>query len=474
MLNNLRNFSKSKFAGVLIAIIIIPFVFWGMGSVFSGGNKNNVVKINNKNISVNDFTTHVRTLGISEDYIRDNLENNFLEKLLNDLISKEIILMEIDDKSLTLNDKILLKKIKSNPEFKDDKQNFSRLKYEKFLLENNVSAIEYEKKIRDSELQSDLFNYISGGLKSPDFFVKNLFIDETKEIEVEFINLEKIYKKEFSETEINRYIDENIDSLKEEYINFDYVKITPQKLLDINEFNNDFFNIIDDIENDILDNLKLTEIVQKYNIKPTQVLNFIPSNNDENFLKDIYNERNDNKIQVLDKEDFFLFYEIKSINSKLPDMSNEKNLVKIKNKLKSIEKFNFNKKILKKIETNNFSDEDFLNVVNKDKSQIKKKKIITQNDNSFFNIDSLKLLYTIPQNDYLLIVDNEKNVYLTKVTKFIYKNISENNDDFNKYFIKSNFKFKNYISESYDNHLNSKYKITINYNALEKIKNYFR
>ena len=91
-----------------------------------------------------------------------------------------------------------------------------------------------------------------------------------------------------------------------------------------------------------------------------------------------------------------------------------------------------------------------------------------------FNIDSLKLLYTIPQNDYLLIVDNEKNVYLTKVTKFIYKNISENNDDFNKYFIKSNFKFKNYISESYDNHLNSKYKITINYNALEKIKNYFR
>ena len=474
MLNKLRNFSKSKLAIVLIAIIIVPFVFWGMGSVFSGGNTNNVAKINNKNITAQEFIDYISNSRIRPENIRVNIDKNILEEILSQYISINILEMEVEDIDVNFSDNMLLQKIKKDQNFINEENKFSRLKYEKFLLENNVSAIEYEKKIRDSELQSDLFNYISGGLKSPDFFVKNLFIDETKEIEVEFINLEKIYKKEFSETEINRYIDENIDSLKEEYINFDYVKITPQKLLDINEFNNDFFNIIDDIENDILDNLKLTEIVQKYNIKPTQVLNFIPSNNDENFLKDIYNERNDNKIQVLDKEDFFLFYEIKSINSKLPDMSNEKNLVKIKNKLKSIEKFNFNKKILKKIETNNFSDEDFLNVVNKDKSQIEKKKIITQNDNSFFNIDSLKLLYTIPQNDYLLIVDNEKNVYLTKVTKFIYKNISENNDDFNKYFIKSNFKFKNYISESYDNHLNSKYKITINYNALEKIKNYFR
>ena len=388
MLNKLRNFSKSKLAIVLIGIIIVPFVFWGMGSVFSGGNTNNVAKINNKNITAQEFIDYISNSRIRPENIRVNIDKNILEEILSQYISINILEMEVEDIDVNFSDNMLLQKIKKDQNFINEENKFSRLKYEKFLLENNVSAIEYEKKIRDSELQSDLFNYISGGLKSPDFFVKNLFIDETKEIEVEFINLEKIYKKEFSETEINRYIDENIDSLKEEYINFDYVKITPQKLLDINEFNNDFFNIIDDIENDILDNLKLTEIVQKYNIKPTQVLNFIPSNNDENFLKDIYNERNDNKIQVLDKEDFFLFYEIKSINSKLPDMSNEKNLVKIKNKLKSIEKFNFNKKILKKIETNNFSDEDFLNVVNKDKSQIEKKKIITQNDNSFFNIDS--------------------------------------------------------------------------------------
>ena len=48
MLNKLRSFSNTKLAGVLIAIIIVPFVFWGMGSVFSGGNTNNIAKINNE------------------------------------------------------------------------------------------------------------------------------------------------------------------------------------------------------------------------------------------------------------------------------------------------------------------------------------------------------------------------------------------------------------------------------------------
>ena len=55
MINKLRGFSNSKLAGVIVGIIIIPFVFWRMGIVFSGGNTNNVAKINNETISSKDF-----------------------------------------------------------------------------------------------------------------------------------------------------------------------------------------------------------------------------------------------------------------------------------------------------------------------------------------------------------------------------------------------------------------------------------
>ena len=50
MISNLRNFAKTGIAKVLMVIIIIPFVFWGMGGVFSGGSTNSIAKINNYNI----------------------------------------------------------------------------------------------------------------------------------------------------------------------------------------------------------------------------------------------------------------------------------------------------------------------------------------------------------------------------------------------------------------------------------------
>ena len=65
MLENIRKFSKTIFAKILLVIIIIPFVFWGMGGVFSGGNTNNIAKINNQSISTQDFINYFRFIKIS-------------------------------------------------------------------------------------------------------------------------------------------------------------------------------------------------------------------------------------------------------------------------------------------------------------------------------------------------------------------------------------------------------------------------
>ena len=72
MINSLRNFAKTKFAGLLVFIMIIPFVFWGMGSMFSSGNTNNIVKINNTNISTQEFIDYLNNSGIPQETIRKN------------------------------------------------------------------------------------------------------------------------------------------------------------------------------------------------------------------------------------------------------------------------------------------------------------------------------------------------------------------------------------------------------------------
>ena len=72
-------------------------------------------------------------------------------------------------------------------------------------MENNVSAISYEQKLKDANLQNNLFQYVSGGIRSPQFLTKNFYTEDTKEIEVDYINLEKIYKKNFTNSELDKF-----------------------------------------------------------------------------------------------------------------------------------------------------------------------------------------------------------------------------------------------------------------------------
>ena len=124
MLSKLREFSKSKLAIVLVAIIIIPFVFWGMGSVFSGGNKNNIAKINNENISTSDFIEYVNNSRINPEDLRKNLDKNILQEILSQLISLNLIDLEIKDIGIIITDESLVKIITNDEKFKDENNNF--------------------------------------------------------------------------------------------------------------------------------------------------------------------------------------------------------------------------------------------------------------------------------------------------------------------------------------------------------------
>ena len=74
----------------------------------------------------------------------------------------------------------------------------------------------------------------------------------------------------------------------------------------------------------------------------------------------------------------------------------------------------------------------------------------------------------------MLIVDNNMNVYLTKVIDFEYNNFNEQSEEFNKSSIKSKIILKNYISMAYDDYINSKYDVNIFNNTIERLKNYFK
>ena len=475
MLNSIRNFSKTITAKIFLFIVAIPFVFWGMGDVFTSGNTNSLAKINNENISTEDFVDHINKLNIDQNVIKDRIDENILEEVLSRLISNKLIELEIKETNLVISDKILAEKIKKNSNFVDENLNFSRTKYEKFLLSNNLTATQFEKNFKENEFQEELFNYLGSGIKSPDFLIHNIFEEESKKINVEFINLENVYSKKenISIEEIENYINKNKEELKTDYIDFSYSKVTPKDLIGLDEYNNEFFNKIDEIETNLLNNVSFNETIKTYNLKSISKKNFIPQSEEETIETKIYDLRNNEKSGVIEENDFFIIYEITKTQNKIPSFNDANFENNIRQFIFNKKKFEFNKKILQKINNNNFFDNDFKNLAS-DKVKIEKILINSKNDVKTFSPESIELIYSLPTKSFTLVADNKKNVYLLKVLSHKIDKILKNEELKNIYAVESNNLIKSKIFQSYDVYLNSKYTIKVNEKTLERVKNYFR
>tara|TARA_B100000427_G_scaffold259208_1_gene223281 strand:+ start:59 stop:1480 length:1422 start_codon:yes stop_codon:yes gene_type:complete len=473
MISKLRSFSSSKFAGVLVAIIIIPFVFWGMGSVFSGGNTNNVAKINNKTISTQDFVDHINKSGMNLDIIKKNIDNNILEKILSELVSNKLLDIEINDLELFISDKSLVNKIKFNEVFKDDKNNFSRIKYEKFLLENNLIASDFENRFKNQELKKKLFNFISGGVKSPYFLQNDVYINENKIVNLDYFNLNNSYETEVTAIETEKFIEENKEKLKIDYIDFLYTKITPKNLIEIEEFNKDFYKKIDDIENKILNGFNFKEIAKEYNLNIISKKKYKNNNNENEILKEIYSKRGGEKVQLIDKNDYFILFEINKINKILPNNNDQTFIDNIKKQIILKKKFDLHQQLFEKIQEKKINDKQFVNIA-KNQVNILSIKINGIYDNSKFDSDSVKLLYSLPKNSFTLITDDKNNIYLAKINNIISENLLKDDPKIKDYQAKTNNKIINDIYNSYDLSLNSKYKVKIFENTLDRVKNYFK
>ena len=473
MLNKLRNFSKGKLAGVLVGIIIIPFVFWGMGSVFSGGNTNSIAKIDNHNVSTQDFYDFINNSKITNQTIKENINNNILEELLSQLVSTSLIDIEINKLQVTISDQILAKKIKNEKIFQDENKNFSRTKYEKFLLESNTSSVQFEQGIKDNELKKKLFNYISGGIKSPFFLINKTYKEQSKSIEVDYLDLNSIYinKDQITLDDLKKHINENKEKFLVEKIDISLIKITPENISGEKEFNENFFSKIDEIEDLITNQNNINEIAKKYNLQVKKVNEYSPGKDSENLLDEIYKKRNKEILKLLDKNDFFLLYEIKNYKKILPSLEDNEFFAMVKNDLHETNKYNLHKNLITKISKKEFTDEDFSKL---SKDMVNNLKINSINDTNKFTPDSVKLLYSLSMNNFSLVSDKKNNVYLIKIKNIYENNLSKNSKEIKIFANQTNINLKNNLYNSYDLLLNEKYKIKINQNTLDRMKNYFR
>ena len=416
MIGSLRNFAKTKLAGVFVGIIILPFVFWGMGSMFSGGNTNNLAKVNNTNISTQEFIDYLNGSGIPQETIKANLNNNIIEELLSNLVSTTLLELEVKDFNLIISENTLLKKIKENKNFHDDNGNFQRIKYEKFLLENNQSAPGFEQRLRKRELQKNLFDYIGAGTFTPKFMINKLYTEENKKLQIEFINLNKFYQKksEINENDLKDFLIENKDNLKVEYLNFSYAIINPKNLIGVDEFNQSFFDKIDQIEIDIANEVEFETIISNFDIVPININKFKFSTDKNQIQKKIFELKN-NSFDIFENNDDYVLYKIKNIEEREPDLSDKQTKNEIIELVYQKNKFDYNRRLLERISSQDFNNDDFVKL---GQNEIKEFELNSIKDNKKFDINAVEILYSLPINSFTLINDEKNNIYLAKVKKF--------------------------------------------------------
>ncbi len=317
---------------------------------------------------------------------------------------------------------------------------------------------------------------MSGGIKTPFFITNNVYKKQTKKINLDFINLNNIYKKKenFSDDDIKSFINENKEQLKEEYIDFTYIKINPQNLIGSEEFSELFFQKIDKLENNISNGVDFNDLIKEIEIQPIKKKNYISNNKKNKIEEKIYQLRNKNKIQLIEENEFYVLFKIDNKNKILPSLNN----IDFKNKVAKIlyekERYEFNHELLKKINNKKFNNVSFKKLSTNDSVKIEQIQLTSIKDNNKFSINSIKLLYAMPINSFTLVNDDQNNIYIARINKIFQENISRNYDEFQRYNNQANIIIRDYIYSSYDNFLNAKYKVNVNQKTLERVKNYFR
>ena len=257
---------------------------------------------------------------------------------------------------------------------------------------------------------------------------------------------------------MKKFINENKDQLRIEYADFKYAIINPKNLIGIDEYNQSFFDKIDQIEVDISNEVQFKTIVSNLNITPVYITNFKFSS-DKNKIEQKIFELKNNNFDIIEIDNDYILYKINKTELRIPDLSDEQSKNEIIELISKKNKFDYNRNLLEKIRNKKFNNNDFLQM---GQNKIENIKLNSNRDNKKFEINAVKTLYSLPMNSFTLINDEQNNIYLAKVIRAQIESINNNNDQLQEYKNKQNSNIKNDMLKTYDLYLNKKYDVVLN------------
>ncbi len=481
MIGTLRKFSTSIYAKIFLGIVIIPFIFWGMGGSIVGGSKNIVVVIDKQKYSTQEFINFAQMMGRAN----DKMNSDEVEDLLSVFISEKLIEQEVNNIGFILSDKSLGKLIKNQDNFKRE-NNFSRVEYEKFLLKNNIPATIFEDNLSSQEKKKQLLNFIGGGLQPSEFLINYTYNKINQKRNIELLNLNNVFKKKIniSNDQIKIYFENNKDKYIDTFNSVKLLELSPKRLIDIDEFNNLFFEKIDEIDDLLVQGRELDFILKKYNLGKADLFTFDKSEKEINsksieglpkgLIKSILILSAEDPTNLIEKENKYFIVEkfkTENIQKNFEDENVRKDI------LLNLERTNRRKlvaELIGKINENQFTKSDFDKLSKNENVAIQKINLQNSSDNKIINDEIVNQIYSHPEKAIIVVNDVffSKN-FLIYIDKIQNVNIDINSEEYQKYLNLTKLEITNQLYKTYDKLIKERYEIDINYQTLNTVKDYF-
>ncbi|MAI64344.1 MAG: peptidylprolyl isomerase [Alteromonas sp.] len=243
MLERIREGSQGPWAMAIIALIVLSFVFAGVGSYLTSPGTSAVATVNGEEISAQEldrayqnqraqmesqFGESVAQLFSSEEYLA-----NFRRNALDRLIAEKLIQQQATELGLRVSDEQIRETIVQMPEFQFGGQ-FDNERFQTILRQNGFSPTDFRNYLRIQMTQNQLAAALTTSAFSLDSEVElaNTLQRQTRDAKYAVVSADAFADSvEVSEEDINAFYNNNIASFDtEEKVKLAYVKLSVEDL----------------------------------------------------------------------------------------------------------------------------------------------------------------------------------------------------------------------------------------------------
>jgi len=236
MLQTIRDWTTGWLATAIVALLIIPFAFWGIDSYF-GATEPIVAKVNDEKIRLTQFqrafTMYRQQLQTLLDRNIDIDDETIRRQALNRLIDSRLLEQATRDAGLRVSDDQVLETIMGIEAFRTE-DGFNRVNYEQTVLRIGMQPAAYEQQMRQDmsaeQLQSAVIESVFVSDEEAVFAAR--LQNQTRDFKYTLISARDIREElEVSEEEILEYFEKNKQRYATpEQVRIAYIELSVDKL----------------------------------------------------------------------------------------------------------------------------------------------------------------------------------------------------------------------------------------------------